>query len=93
MQTMAITFEIPADIESQLATQFADVAQAAKEAFVVEGYRAGKFGISTVRRILGFETRWEAERWLSDRHVPINYTCEDLEADRQTLNRVLGREN
>jgi predicted HTH domain antitoxin len=87
---MAISIELPPDIESLLTTQYSDLAQAAKEALTVEAYRSGKFGISTVRRILGFETRWEAEQWLADRHVPINYGPEDLEADRRTLDRVLG---
>ena len=87
---MAISFDLPADMEEQLAACFGDVGQAAKEALVIEGYRQGKFGTSTVRRLLGLETRWEAERWLADRGVPMNYTPEDLQTDRQTLDRLFG---
>jgi len=87
---MAISFNLPSDVEKNLAARLGDLGQAAKEAFVIEGYRSGRFGISIVRRLLGFETRWEAEQWLSGHDVPINYTPEDLEADRQTLNRLLG---
>lgn len=87
---MAISFQLPSDVETELASQFEDVSQAAKEAFVIEGYRSGKFGISMVRRILAVETRWEAERWLAERRVPFSYGPEDLSADRATLTRVLG---
>ena len=63
---MTISFDLPPDVQSLLTEQFDDLSQAAKEAFAVEGYRTRKFGVSTVRRILGFETRWDAERWLAE---------------------------
>lgn len=85
---MAISFEVPADVESELASRLGDLGQAAKEAFVIEGYRSRKFGISTVRRLLALQTRWEAEQWLYQRGVPLNYSTQDLEADRQTLDRL-----
>ncbi len=87
---MPISFDVPSDIEKSLATRFSDLGQAAKEAFVIEGYRNGRFGISMVRRLLCLETRWDAERWLSEHHVPMNYTPEDLEADCRTLNHLFG---
>lgn len=90
---MLVSFNLPADVEQQLAASFGDLGRAAKESLVIEGYRQRKFGIATVRRALGFETRWEAEQWLAQRKVPMNYTPEDLEADRQTLNRLFGDEN
>lgn len=90
---MAISFSLPSDVEENLAARLGDLGQAAKEAFVIEGYRRGRFGISVVRRLLGLETRWEAQQWLSRHDVAINYTPEDLEADRQTLNRLLGDED
>lgn len=64
--------------------------QAAFDALVIEGYRSGKFGIAQVRRLLKLETRWDAESWLGQRGVFLNYSIEDLEADRRTLNRLLG---
>jgi len=87
---MIISFDLPSDIEQDLAGRFEDLGEAAKEAFVIEGYRNGKFGLSVVRRLLGLASRWEAQQWLSERHVPLNYTTEDLESDRQSLDRVLG---
>lgn len=67
-----------------------DLDQAALEALVIEGYRAGKFGIADVRRLLKLETRWDAESWLGQRGIYMNYSIADLEADRKTLDRLLG---
>jgi hypothetical protein len=89
---MAISFDLPPDVQSLLTEQFDDLSQAAKEAFAIEGYRTRKFGVSTVRRILGFETRSDAEQWLAKHDVAMNYTREDLEADRRTLDGVLGEQ-
>jgi hypothetical protein len=89
---MAISFDVPPDVENLLAARFPDPGQAAKEALTIEGYRNGKFGVSTVRRLLGLGTRAEAERWLFERRVPINYSPDDLEADRRTLDRLFGED-
>jgi len=90
---MAISINLPPDVEHLLTAQYGDLAQAAKEALAIEAYRSGKFGIGVLRRLLGFGTRWEAEQWLNARHVPINYGPEELEADRQTLDRLLGEKS
>jgi hypothetical protein len=87
---VAISFNLPPDVENDLAARWSDLGQAAKEAFVIEGYRTRKFGIGTARRLLGLETRSEVERFLFDRDVPIHYSVDDLEGDRQTLARLLG---
>ncbi len=87
---MAITFELPAEVERELQRQVGDLGRAAKEAFIIENYRAGLLSIGDVAELLGFETRFEAEQWLGRRGVRMNYSVEDLEADRRTLDRVLG---
>ena len=43
-----------------------------------------------VQTLLGFEDRWQTEAWFASRKVPLNYSLEDLDADRATLNRTLG---
>jgi predicted HTH domain antitoxin len=64
--------------------------RAAVEALALEGYRAGKFGAATVAQLLGHASRWDTERWLLERLVPLNYSAEDLESDRKTLRGLLG---
>lgn len=89
---MVINLNIPKDAEETLrSTWGTGLDQAAFEALVIEGYRSRKFGCGMVRQLLNLPTRWEAERWLADRAVPLNYTLEDLQADRQTLDRLLGK--
>ena len=88
-----LTIHIPEDAEQALREAWGEnLDRAALEALVIEAYRTGKLGISQVRRLLGFESRWEAEQWLGTRGVNWNYSLDDLEADRRTLDRILGRE-
>ena len=87
---MKIEFEIPPDLKQDLEVLFENIGHSAKEAFVIQGYQDRRFGISVVRRLLGLESRWEAERWLADHDVDTSYSVEDLAEDRQTLHRVLG---
>lgn len=87
---MPISFEIPAELEVGLAAQLGDLNRAAKEAFAIESYRSGKISVGVVARLLGLGSRWEAQRWLKDRDVPMPLTNDDLEADRQVLDQILG---
>lgn len=89
---MSLFINIPQDAEQALRDAWgSDLDRAALEALVIEGYRSGKFGGGMVRRLLGLESRWDAERWLAERGVCLNYTLPDLEADRRTLDALLGK--
>jgi hypothetical protein len=61
------------------------------EALVIEGYSTGRLSALEVGRLLSLEDRWLVRQWLADRKVPIKYSLEDLDADRQTLDRILGK--
>ena len=87
---MAITFELPSSIEQDLEREVSNLGEAAKEAFLVENYRRGRLSAGDIATILGFGTRHEAERWLGRRGVRLNYSVETLEADRKTLDDLLG---
>lgn len=82
---MTISFELPNDLQNELQLAFGDLGQAAKEALAVRGYTERKYGLSTLRRLLGLETRWDVERWLTEHHIERNYSSEDLQADIETL--------
>ena len=56
----------------------------------VEEYRTGRLSQRQVGEMLGLDY-WQTERFLIERKVPLNYTLSDLEADRATLNEILGR--
>jgi len=87
---MSISFEIPAELEVGLAAQLGDLNRAAKEAFVIQSYRSGKISVGVVAQLLGLESRWDAERWLKDRDIPVPLTNDDMDADRHALDQILG---
>lgn len=82
---MAITINLPDHLERALRSEYADLEQAAKEALVIEGYRTGHLGLVEVAQALGLPTTILALEWLNQRGVPLDYTLEDLEADRRAL--------
>jgi hypothetical protein len=89
---MVIRINIPDQHEPTLRRAMGDdLDRAALEALVIEGYRSGKLSAAEVGALLGAPDRWAVNRWLAERRVPLNYSLQDLEADRQTLDRVLGK--
>jgi hypothetical protein len=67
-----------------------EISRAALEALAIEGYRSGKLSRYDVQCLLGFEDRWQTETWLGAHGGHVNYSIEDLTADRDALNRALG---
>ena len=55
----------------------------------IEEYRAGQLSQRQVGEMLGLDY-WQTEQLLTERHVPLNYSTADLQADRVTLDEVLG---
>lgn len=88
---MAISFELPANVENDLRQELGDLSKAARDAFLIENYRAGRLSVGDIATILGFDTKYQAEQWLGQRGVTWNYGPAELEADRLTLAKVLGK--
>ncbi len=84
MKTMNITVELPEDIAKQLAAEWRDLGRAALEGLALEAYRARKLTGEQMRRLLGFETRFELDGFLKQHQVWLEYTSEDLDRDRAT---------
>ena len=86
---MQVTVEIPDDMARRLALLGPDPARAALEALAIEGYRSGALSTFQMRRLLGFETRYELDGFLKAHNVwEHSYGMEDLEQDRQTLKQL-----
>ena len=64
-------------------------AQRLSEDAAIEEYRAGRLSQRQVGEMLRLDY-WQTERLLTERHVPLNYSIDDLRADRATLDEVLG---
>ena len=87
---MAITIRLPAEIEQELRRQTPNLDDSTREQFLISNYREGKLSTGDIAEILGFETRHDAQRWLAERGVPINYSLADLEQDRKNLEELVG---
>jgi predicted HTH domain antitoxin len=82
---MTVTIELPETTERMLEQAFGtDLNRAALEALAIEGYRTAKLSVGEVGLILDMGTI-EAQAWLIKRGVPMNYSLDDLTADRKTL--------
>ena len=84
---MEVTIHLPDDVAQRLQAQWGDVSRRVLEELVLEGYRARILGESDIRRLLGFETRFEVHDFLCEHEVPF-YTLEDLQHDRETSQRL-----
>ncbi|MBV8547821.1 MAG: UPF0175 family protein [Acidobacteria bacterium] len=80
---------MPDDISAVLNEQWDDVPRRSLEAIAVEAYRTGALNESQIRRLLGFETRFEVHALLKEHQVPLQYSVADLETDL-SAHRELG---
>jgi predicted HTH domain antitoxin len=87
--TVAVTVHIPADIARQYGSAPEQIARHVLEQAAVEGYRAREISRGQVAQMLGLD--WaETEEFLAQHECERHYDLEDLEADRQNLEKLLG---
>jgi hypothetical protein len=87
---MNLTVEIPDDLGNRLAASGDDLARRALEGFALEEYKAGRVTRPELRRLLGFQTRYELDGFLKAHAIVEDLpTLEDLERERQDV-RSLG---
>ena len=83
---MNVTLQIPDDIADQL--ERGDLPRRALEALAIEEYRSGRLTASELRRLLGFETRYELDEFLKEREVWADYTIEDFRREIAALEKL-----
>ena len=88
---MQITLELPEDIVRELRSKWKDLPRAALESLALEAYRSRALTAAQLRRLLGFETRMQADSFLKD-HEVYDFTAADFEQDRETLRQLRARE-
>ncbi len=87
---MNLTVNIPDDLGDRLAADGDDLARRALEGFALEEYKADRITKPELRRLLGFETRYELDGFLKAHAVVEDLpTLADLKQDLQDL-RSLG---
>ena len=84
---MDITVSIPDDLAKRLRS-VGELGRRALEALALEAYKAGHLTRPELRRLLGFGTRAALDQFLVSHGVFGTYTEEDLERDRQDLQRL-----
>jgi Uncharacterised protein family (UPF0175) len=85
---MVVTLDLPDELIAALTAQGSDPSRAALESIALEAYREHKLSTAQLRRLLGFESRWELDGFLKQREVWLEYSWQDLERDRETHRRL-----
>jgi hypothetical protein len=85
---MNVTVHIPDELAARLAAEGGDLERRALEGFALAEYQAGRLTGSELRQLLGISTRYELDGFLKAHGVFEEYTLEDLEQERQTLDRL-----
>jgi predicted HTH domain antitoxin len=81
---MAVSFELPTEIEKSLRKEFGDLDRAAKEAALVELYRQHKLTHYELSQSLGL-SRFETEALLKKHGVNYDMTLEDVRRESESL--------
>jgi len=82
---MNVTVEIPDELATQIGAAGTDLSRRVVETIALEEYKAERISKAQLRRVLGFETRYELDGFLKDHQVSPNVTIEDLRRDIQDL--------
>jgi len=85
---MKVTIHLPDDIAHRIQEKWGhDIPRHVLESVALECFRERLLGESQLRQLLGFETRFKVHAFLKQHEIPF-YTLEDLEHDRQVLDRL-----
>ena len=87
---MQVTVEMPDQVARQWGETPDAVGRHVMEDAAIEGYRAGRLTQRQVGAMLGLDY-WQAEAFLNERAVPLNYSAADLTADNATLEKIISR--
>jgi predicted HTH domain antitoxin len=86
-----VTLSFPAGLEEKLRRETPNLDVDVREAYLLELFRQGRVSHYELACVLGLD-RFETDAWLK-RHKLFegSLTMADLEADRQTLDRVMSK--
>ena len=79
---MPLTLEVPDDIRTALESRWSDLSAHIREGLAVEGYRQGLLSLAQVRRLLGFQSRLDAQQFLGRNGVAV-FDFDPSELDRE----------
>ena len=82
---MNLTVEIPDEIAATLRTAGGDLSRRVLEGFAIEEYKSERLSKAQLRRLLGFETRFELDDFLRAHQIWANVTVDDVIIDDEQL--------
>jgi len=85
---MELAVQIPDDLASRMSASGGDLSRRALEALALEEFRSGHITKPELRRLLGFESRYELDAFLKAHEVYEDYTLQDLENELEGLRRL-----
>jgi predicted HTH domain antitoxin len=84
---MNVQIEIPRELFD---AKSRDISREILEAVAVDGFRSGQLGTGQIMRLLGFETRDEAHKFLAAHKIPwVDYSVEDISRESELLTELL----
>jgi hypothetical protein len=83
-----LTVHIPDEIACRLAADGSDLSRRALEALLAEEYRHERLTKPELQQLLGIETSYELDGFLKAHDVWIEYTREDAERERLSLQHL-----
>jgi predicted HTH domain antitoxin len=89
MMMAEVVIKLPESVAAVFGPTAAARAQRLTENAAVEEYRAGSLSHRQVGEMLNLDY-WQTEQLLASRGVSLNYDIAELEADRATLQDMLG---
>jgi predicted HTH domain antitoxin len=87
---MNLAVHLPEDIAKHLQTSWHDLSRGALEAIALEGYRSEALTRDQVARLLDMSF-WEVEAFLKERRAYLAYTEDDLNDDREAIDKLPPR--
>lgn len=87
---MEVTINLPEDVARVFLENGENIEREVLEATAIEGYREGKLSHAQIGRMLNLN-RFETDEFLRAHDVSLNYSIEDLEQDRRTLDKLFPR--
>ncbi len=83
-----VVLDLPEELTSALCGPGGDLSRTLFEKLAIEAYRENKLSTSQLRRLLGFETKYELDGFLKDNQVWLEYGEEDMARDRAVHHKL-----
>jgi hypothetical protein len=87
---MILNVNIPDELARDLGEGFEDLGRAALEALAAEAYARDVLSLEQVRKMLGLESRWEAQEVLRRHGVWHGHPAEEILEDAEVTCRFRG---